>query len=129
MIIIAKAWPKEFLMDCINFVMFSTIFQYLNSSKNPNLIMHPCLVFNSYMFPRSFSSFSGNKSSPSETWPPSLNFVSCPLDNVNAIDDMNTFKLQTLLELSKFDVFEILLDWIDCKDIIKLFDSQFDPTL
>jgi hypothetical protein len=63
------------------------------------------------MFPRSFSSSSENKSSSSGTWPP-LNFVSCPLDNVNAIDDMNTFKLQTLHELSKFDVLEILFDWI-----------------
>jgi hypothetical protein len=79
------------------------------------------------MFPRSFSSFSGNKSSSNGTWP-LINFVSCPLDNVNAIDDMNTFKLQTLHELSKFDVLEILLDWIDCEEIIK-FDSQFDPTL
>jgi hypothetical protein len=79
------------------------------------------------MFPRSFSSSSGNKSSSSGTWPP-LNFVSCPFDNVNAIDDMNTFKLQILHELSKFDVLEILLDWIDC-EIIKLFDSQFDSTL
>jgi len=48
---------------------------------------------------------------------------------VNAIDDMNTFKLQTLHELSKFDVLENLLNWIDHEEIIKLFDSQFDPTL
>jgi len=48
---------------------------------------------------------------------------------VNAIDDMNDLKLQTLHELSKFDVLEILLDWIDREEIIKLFDSQFDPTM
>jgi len=90
MIIIRKAWLKEFFMDYIDFVMFSTIFQYLNSSKNPKLIMHPCLVFN----PRCFQ---GHSVFLVGTWPPSLNFVSCPLDNVNAIDDMNTFKLQNTL--------------------------------
>ncbi len=47
MIIIVKAWPKEFLMDYIDFFMFSIIFQYLNSSKNPKFIMHPCFMFNS----------------------------------------------------------------------------------
>jgi hypothetical protein len=69
--------------------MSSSIFQYLNYSKNPTFTIPLCLVFDSDMFPRLYSFFdSGPKLPLAGAWPESLE------SNVNPIGTTKSLELQ-----------------------------------